>query len=78
MVLTCNLCQAEKTGQTSEQFGSTRKPSQVRRPVKCVKRIKGKKGKPDTIDLLVQIDRVGTKLDGCAGIDNFPFSLSSR
>ena len=38
---------------------SSRKQSQVKRTTKCVKRIKGKKGKPDTFDLLVQIDRVG-------------------
>ena len=36
----------------------------MRRPVKCVKRIKGKKGKPDTFDLIVQIDRVGSWLAG--------------
>ena len=40
------------------------KKCQARKPVKCVKRIKGKKGKPDTIDLLVQIDRVGGWLVG--------------
>ena len=38
---------------------SSRKQSQVKRTTKCVKRIKGKKGKPDTFDLLVLIDRVG-------------------
>ena len=27
-----------------------------RRPASCVKRIKGKKGKPDVVDLLVEID----------------------
>ena len=35
-------------------FGQTRKPT------KCVKRVKGKNGKPDSIDLIVQIERVDT------------------
>ena len=45
------------------QPSGSRKQSQVRRAVRCVKRIKGRKGKPDTFDLLVQIDRVGRVVD---------------
>ena len=45
------------------QPAGSRKQSQVRRAVRCVKRIKGRKGKPDTFDLLVQIDRVGRVVD---------------
>ena len=32
---------------------------QGRSAVKCVKRVKGKRGGPDRVDLLVLIDRVG-------------------
>merc|ERR1719273_1538537 len=40
-----------------------KKPPPGRSAVKCVKRVKGKKGKPDRIELLVTIDLATYKLD---------------